>query len=86
MGDIRIGAGTAKAKLRADSFTNIYDWIAGAKYLFIRVDRRERLVAMGETDFTTLLKTAKTKTQKHWDLILVSPAQLEQTTPAAIIC
>lgn len=45
-----------EAKVRADGFRQIYDWLANHKGLFIRADRRERLVVLRESDLIRLAK------------------------------
>lgn len=45
-----------EAKVRADGFRQLYSWLAEHKGLFIRADRRERLVVLRESDFIKLAR------------------------------
>ena len=48
-----------EAKVRASGFIQIYDWLGINFGLFIRADRKERLVVIRETDFQRLAMAAE---------------------------
>ncbi len=47
-----------EAKVRADGFAQIYDWLGSHQGLFIRRDRAPRLVVLRESDFIDIIKKA----------------------------
>ena len=56
-GDIIIdGSLRAEVKARKDGFKQIYDWLEGNDYLFIKANRKKVLVVMPIEDFIKLLK------------------------------
>lgn len=50
-----------EAKVRANGFAQIYDWLGSHKGLFIRRDRAPRLVVLRESDFINLIKKGSGK-------------------------
>jgi len=50
---------TFEAKVRADGFKQIYDWLGDNYGLFLRRDRSPRLVVLRESDFIDLVDCAR---------------------------
>ncbi len=47
-----------EAKVRANGFRQLYDWLGSNYGLFVRSDRNERLVILREPDFQDLVRRA----------------------------
>lgn len=45
-----------ESKVRGDGFKSLYDWLGAHKCLFLRADRRERLVVLRQSDFIKLAR------------------------------
>ncbi len=59
-GDIIIdGSLKAEVKARKDGFKQIYDWLEGNDYLFIKANRKPVLVVMTIEDFIKKMKEGK---------------------------
>ncbi len=59
-GDIIIdGSLRAEVKARKDGFKQIYDWLEGNDYLFIKANRKPVLVVMEIDEFIRLIKEDK---------------------------
>ena len=59
-GDIIIdGSLRAEVKARKDGFKQIYEWLEGNDYLFIKANRKPVLVVMEISEFIKLLKEEK---------------------------
>lgn len=59
-GDIIIdGSLRAEVKARKDGFKQIYDWLEGNDYLFIKANRKPVLVVMEIDEFIKLIKEDK---------------------------
>ena len=53
---IIINGEPAEVKVRKDGFKNLYKWLEGVRYLFVKRDRKDYLVVMRLEDFIGMLK------------------------------
>lgn len=58
-GDLLLEGKTAEVKARRDGFKELYKWLEGNSYLFLKADRKPVLVVMELGTFTKLLKGGK---------------------------
>ncbi len=55
-GDLIINGGDkGEVKIRGNGFKQIYEWIIGNKFLFVKADRKDYLAVMRIDDFIKLL-------------------------------
>lgn len=48
-----------EVKVRGDGFRELYKWLDGAFGVFVRADRKQRLVVLREADFIEIIKQAE---------------------------